>query len=474
MNSSGIGILWHSANGRLTVATPARSTFIDNLVDLHSFSEKYWFSNLQRNGDHPTGVIGNGRIILPDDWCGLPLSHLMVEMGHTIDPEEKRIRQSAAMMIRVARMTALVTHMLEETTMKDRFGNQIRQRIFESPRLCEHLNQAMRAAASRYGPYRQEVFKAFHHLSTPRLITHHCIDSSELKRVVVYRFPGFSHAERLAGSSVPGAGNWDKRLTRSRFTISHVSSLARLIKRGRPTMLLGKFQSRPGMNDRWFAHLTSGSCQLFGRGCYTLEETIQLNGSGQLHVDGVMLGPDWKTAGDLLPFGKLLDCLVEYCGGRAIACNSWSANLVAYNALLAQLPGPDPDTGASSLQSAWLSVHDRLSILPAMKLIEDHHSRTVFSGAGCIGFVPDNDKSEHGELAEKLKKSGMVEVCRFGQPVSSKNHDGGLPDDKLLAHFLQENQTGWIRKFDELPFLARKHRTVKHNVMAAHYRELHE
>ena len=187
-----------------------------------------------------------------------------------------------------------------------------------------------------------------------------------------------------------------------------------------------------------------------------------------------MLGPDWKTAGDLLPFGKLLDCLVEYCGGRAITCNSWSANLVAYNALLAQLPGPDPDTGASSLQSAWLSVHDRLSILPAMKLIEDHHSRTVFSGAGCIGFVLDNDKSEHGELAEKLKKSGMVEVCRFGQPVSSKNLDGGLSDDKLLAHFLQENQTGWIRKFDELPFLARKHRTVKHNVMAAHYRVLNE
>ena len=424
---------------------------IPHLIELCNLKERYWFSNFKRN-DSSTGIIGAGTMILADSWIGLSTEHAMNELGISSYSDFDELQILADIFTRTVRIAASTSQDLIQSTVKIHFGKRIRKDVFGMYPFSTFINYGLRAYTRRPSCNSKAEFNAQNDLAGDGLDSsriHSCLYS---KTTAIALFPRFAYARKLSDQPMPNWRSWKHIENPNRGKSITDALLNKLSSMQNPILLTGKFQPRYANKPQWLRIWLAGRSELFGRTCFTLQEIEQLTDYGSFFPETLLMGQGWIEKRSEWSFAAYLDSLVRIFKDEWLVERSWSAGLVAFNALVAAMPNLTNPYPVYSMQSAWLSMYDRLELLPAMQLLDRFKINIFFARSGNIAFKTPSDPKRLEELQREFWKLGLV--LTHAHPSPDKDFKlsefGGSLEEQSIAHAMHTNNQDWLVQVDSV------------------------
>ena len=278
------------------------------------------------------------------------------------------------------------------------------------------------------------------------------------------QIPRLSHALRVTLQKVPAAGEWEKaRLVddsseqkperkspemQSRELEQKIPELESL---ERPVMIIAKVRERSGL-DHDYLKAWVGS-RTISRVSYTLEETIAMLPWFTFEDYSAIVGPDWRQS----VTGKIINSLVDVCGGLDVAATSWSANMAAENILCG---GFRKVSGNDELppECVWLTVRDRLEMIRPIESLMNCGATLVSTYAGGLVVKIPEDPEIMTQAVNAIWEAGLhlpigtvrqLQIAGIEMPVDPDAW-GGAPEDLILGQCLQKDFCEAMWRFDEI------------------------
>lgn len=275
--------------------------------------------------------------------------------------------------------------------------------------------------------------------------------------MVRLRPPRFGYAEAVLSRPVPSGGKWQQaKLDESDvLNLSHLEELRRL---GRPVLVSARVQAIRGAEDPLLATWATPNGQGYVRKTYTLDEVVEMFGSYTFSNPMIMVGPGWKRSAA----AAFLDAIQSACGLRELANASWSAGILAENALCgAMRNGRAPrgkTEGMITPESVWIGAHDRIAMRPFIKGLSGFGVNLVGGYAGGIRFKAPRDPEVLSSVINAAWEIGLHaqmslsrQVREMGGEILADKKFYGGDHSHILAPLL--TQAGRIRslwKIDEI------------------------
>ena len=281
------------------------------------------------------------------------------------------------------------------------------------------------------------------------------VQETEVKKgefIIYCQAPRLSHALRVTARGAPGPGKWQKASLSEEKPLDN-KAIAELHSLERPVMIVANVKERSGPGHDYLGAWVRPNNKAIQKIAYTLEEVTTLLPWFQFEDYSVLVGPAWRK-----PItGKLIEALMEVCGGRDIAASCWSANVVAENILCG---GFRKLSGAESLspECVWLTVHDRLEMVRPIETLMQCGATLVSTYAGSLIIKIPEDPEMIALAANAIWESGLHLNIGTVQRMKSMNielpHDpdawGGAPEDLILGQCLQKIRRTAIWHFDSI------------------------
>ncbi|MCY4460340.1 MAG: hypothetical protein OXC26_08080 [Albidovulum sp.] len=412
----GIGLVLRGdrgiAGGRISCGRVRSISSIKNLPNGVWMSNIPWDEPLLRSERDPAAMIHSC------SWLQIPWNDLLLEWG--IDPG-KQLQMADSLVRVVARVTDIVLKSSAAMGHDCRAGLKCGSRILEQTSLSRGFRRELEARLSLTYPRERQLCAPVGnlHLAGVRSWTR---KQERGFRMAIAKIPTFSHFKRIASRPVPSPGAWHScSLPARRDPIADSRALAELRSLGRPVICEGVF--RPGANraPSWAAAWASGSDPSVGRRHFALEEIGIMSRYGEFALHAAYAGPGW-TEGGRSAAGEARDALASVCGGGEIAGSTWSAGVAAEIILCAAMSRFPYTADCPSLESAWISIADRIEMIPALEASERSGAELVSACAGRLRLRVPASRDSMPEVANSLWRSAAVMP---GEKVAA---DADFPD----------------------------------------------
>lgn len=280
---------------------------------------------------------------------------------------------------------------------------------------------------------------------------------SEDEVLIRLRPSRFGYAEGILSKPVPAGGKWQQaRIDDANLlTPDHVKGLLEL---GRPVLVTARVQGIRGREDPFLATWTIPNGQGYVRKTYTLEEVVEMSGSYQFHNPMVMVGPGWKPSSA----AAFLDAIRSACGTAHLAHASWSAGVVAENALCGVMRnGRAPkgkNDGMTNPESVWVGAYDRIAMRSFVDGLSGFGMTLMGVYAGGVRFKAPQDPEMLSAVINAAWEIGlhtqMSLVRRVremgGEVLAEKDLYGGDRTHIFAPLFAQAGRIGPLWKIDEI------------------------
>lgn len=315
------------------------------------------------------------------------------------------------------------------TGLRNGFDKQMRASVPKDPKIQKSISEALGYGVTR-------------------------LQASEVRDgefLIHCRIPRLTHAYRVSGYDVPAAGSWKKAELNNGATIR--SSLADLKNLGKPVMVIGSANERPGVSHDYFGAWVRPNNKAIRRMSYTLEEVEALLPYFDMDDCSIIVGPDWKKT----VTGKMIANLIEVAGGRQTASTMWSANVAAENILCG---GFRKLSGSESLspECVWMTARDRLEMIGPVTALMDCGATLVSAYAGGIIIKVPADPEMIALVANVIWEMGLQmpigtvnKMIEMGiEPPFDPETYGGASEDLILGELSHRCQRNAMWIFDQI------------------------
>ena len=278
------------------------------------------------------------------------------------------------------------------------------------------------------------------------------------------QIPRLSHALRVTTQRVPAAGRWvqvnpdkDRRKNRKislkqKITEPLEPKIPELQDLDRPVMVMANVRARPGLTNDYLGAWVNNNSTL-SRLSYTLEEVVALLPWFSFEDYNIIVGPDWRHS----VTGKIINSLVDICGGHDVAATSWSANAAAENILCG---GFRKISGNNDLppECVWLTAQDRIQMIKPVESLMNCGATLVQTYVGGVTIKIPEDPEIISQVVNIIWESGMhlpigtvrdLQEMNIELPVDPEFW-GGAREDLILGQCLQKANRNVMWRFDEI------------------------
>ncbi len=376
------GFILFAPNGGWHAVRPSTGYERSGDGSLRELEPGLWVTNLPY--ERVTVLARGARHILlrADGWLKLSAAQILGAAG--LDGVNDTI---------AAKYLATITnrvHMLALETVRalnpePRAYARARGALRAKPSLATGLAQAHEAALMRGRPAEKRIATIFGQTHQMGMFCFGRKVAPEGHRNLPFRFPRLSHALSLTRAQIPGRATWQMGARKANVTSTEFIESAR--EMGRPLIFRASHARTGGTSEALDALIGANRSSDTYRTLFLSEELDILRQRAETSVESVVVGEEWVTPST----ADLLDAMLQVCGGRAVAANSWSANLLAENILASAFRRPQGDNGAPPAETVWLAARDRVAMFPAIEAFYDFGASLVSAMHGTIMMqVPDD------------------------------------------------------------------------------------
>ena len=151
---------------------------------------------------------------------------------------------------------------------------------------------------------------------------------------------------------------------------------------------------------------------------------------GEIRLQSAYAGPGWRPEGSSL-ICDALAALVGACGGDDAAGLSWSAGVSAEIVLCAAMSLSPNLSQPPSFEASWISIADRIAMIPAIEAAENAGAELVSACAGRLRMRAPDDSAVLRRIASSLWRVGAVVSGAHSESIDESF--GGNEDDELYA-----------------------------------------
>ena len=426
---------------------------------LQQLPNGYWLSNLAWQQAESLSGRADLRCVHQDGWVGMTTAEIMNEWSRSQGAAQGEALELSRCLKRVVELAdSLALRLRHGADWSDCWMDHLTS-VLSGNNLADGFELAALEDSGCGKWFQPKVGSCGGDLQSVGLFGTRTSSFGKGKRgTTVVSLPALSYLRQLAGQSVPQAGPWKAQSPEGVDEEMRSGHVDRLEAMGLPVIVIGKFVAREPLPPSWLNSWLSGGCKLFGRRCFTLEEIRVLIEHGRFQLEAAMVGSGWIEPVEESLLGKCISHLLDSCGGKLVAENSWSANLAALMLVKAVLDGNQTSSGRLSMEVAWLAARDRIAMLPALRLLESMGVELVSAVAGRIRYVVPNDLPTRARLETGLWKIGIAVPADFvagnwsrqqGQ-VCSLADFGGDDECMPLAVAVRLGLTEALWQFDAL------------------------
>ncbi|MDE0113517.1 MAG: hypothetical protein OXN84_14695 [Albidovulum sp.] len=380
------------------------------------------------------------RVLLqPGDWLQIAWNDLLSEWSIKPGKQELMANRLARVVARVAKLVLKTSENMGHPGKKGLTGLN---RILENPSLAQGFRRELEARLSESFP--REI-----QLCAPTKDMHQVGVRSPARRrnpelgTVIAKIPPLAHLRKLASRLVPAPGTWSSCSLPGQNPIADENILAELRGLGRPIIFETVF--RPGGNTvpSWLEAWVSGSDPVFGRRHFSLEEIDCMSLHGECLLHAAYAGPGWRPEGDSV-IGDALASLVKACGCGGAAGAFWSAGAAAELILCAAMSLSPNSLECPSLETLWISLADRIAMIPAIEAAENAGAELVSARAGRLKLRVPDDSAAFREIAGSLWRAGAVVPGVQQEYVDG--HFGGSSEGEMYARCMlgSSRKAAWL------------------------------
>ena len=388
-------------------------------------------------------------------WMRIPIKDMRREWGIEDINETPSIEIIASLLDRVLKISF---ETVQKAGLSPRNG-QLHSVIERSPSLATGIrnlvNKDMDASIPKDASVQKQFSEALSY-GVSRIQNREVEDGEFL---IHCRIPRLSHALRTTAQNVPAAGTWQVADLEGEPLEQKITELQAL---DRPVMIMATARERSGLAHEYLGAWVNRNTRATRRISYTLEETTELLPWFEFKDYSVIVGPDWRKS----VTGKIIESLVDVCGGLNVATSSWSANAAAENILCGGFRRFDADK--LSPECVWLSAHDRLEMIKPIESLLNCGATLVSTYAGGLVVKIAKDPEIMALAANAIWEAGMhlpigtvQEMKAAGvEPPVDPDAWGGAPEDLILGQCLQKDLRNSMWCFDEILKYPQEHRKL--------------
>ena len=372
-------------------------------------------------------------------WLHIPWNELLEEWN--IEPR-KQVRMSSLLARAVARVADLVLKTSNAMGLGGKFGQTRSDRILEHSSLSQGVRRELEARLSESFPREKQL----------------CAPAKDLQlvgmrrpirrgrpgvRAVTAKIPPFSHLLNIASRPVPIPGIWFSCSLPENEPVAGGDVLAGLLSLGRPVICEGVFRSGENSVPSWLAAWIAGSDPVFGRRHFSLEEIEAMAPHGEFVLHAAYAGSGWRSPEESIA-SLFSAALAGICGGGDVARSSWSAGAAAEVLLCAAMSLFPNSRDCPSLETSWISLADRIAMIPAIEAAESSGAELASACAGRLRLRLPGGASDLVDVANSLWRAGAVLLGARSDCIAGRF--GGSRQDELYARALlgSSRKAAWL------------------------------
>lgn len=269
---------------------------------------------------------------------------------------------------------------------------------------------------------------------------------------LAFRLPALGHALLMARQPVPDMATWQIGVRGQDASSASFVEQARRMQR--PLIFRASCSAMDGRGEAIDAMVGASRHASTYRTLFLPEEIDLLMKRVEMSVEAVVGGGGWRPTCT----GKLLDAMIETCGGVVVASHALSAHILAENILASAFRFSQAASDVPPAEGIWLAARDRCRMFPAIEAFYDFGASLVTAHYGCITMQCPADPELLAGCLDTAWQFGLIlpitdirRLAAMGVPIPfDRSEFGGNPVDYGFSLIAQRAKKKALLALDDV------------------------